>query len=131
MTASRVYIPLVTASITLNACIPTTSTSFYIASADPVSAAQQLQYVCGKLKMSLFAPSPGGAHESPGAFGCESAPAHGYFLVVNPEVEKKQIQIYFAERAHPFSPEAKAIYADLVRELQSKLGTVVNDVPSI
>src|SRR4051812_1822932 len=130
--AFRTYALFVVMSVAMSACIPTSSTIFAIDRADPLGDAQELHYVCDKLGMTLTAPWSAADHESPkGTFVCESAPSHGYFIVIKPDVGKKQINVYFAERAPSFSPEAKAVYLNLARELQQKFGAATISAPTI
>ena len=64
-----------------------------------------------------------------GKFVCESR--RGYFLVFTPETDKRQIEVYFAEAAESFSPDAKAAYSEFVRRLKGQFGDAAAVAPTI
>ena len=131
MKAIRGYLILLFTTVAVNGCIPTTSKSFSIAPRpDPLSDVQALEQLCRDLGLTRVTPI--GPPEPPkGAVGCDSAPYRGYFIVFSPEIENKKIDVYFAERAHAFSDDAKAAYSNLVRGLKKQFGDAAINAPTI
>src|SRR4030095_793106 len=88
---------------------------------DPLGALPVLEHLCrtlGLVRMEAVGPPK----PPKGTFVCDSAPTHGYFIVFTPKASEKKIDVYFAERAHSFSIEAKAAYANLYRGLKGHFG---------
>lgn len=131
MTTPRPCVVAIVVCAALSGCLPATSTKFSIVRrSDPLSDVPALEQLCHEL--GLIRQDAVGPPQPPkGTFVCKSAPTRGYFIVFTPEQEKKQVDVYFAEIARDFSPEAKAVYSNLVRGLQKRFGEAVNNAPTI
>jgi hypothetical protein len=128
MTTYHASIVFLLVCASLSGCIPAISTSFSIIQrSDPLSDVPTLEQLCRELGlMRLDAAGP--PQPPKGTFVCDSG---RYFIVFTPVPEKGEINVYFAERKHEFSPEAKDVYANLVRGLQKQFGEAAGSAPTI
>lgn len=117
MTALR-YALLLLLTLSLGGCLPYTSVSVVIDSADVKADVEQ---VAGVLRTLGYVNAEVSDYAPTGSLGFRAYP--GQFTVVTPDQEKHRVVVSFSEVTSEFSPRAKTAYTAMLSALRIQFGS--------